>query len=71
IKPKELSVICGLDPEGNKLFKAAADKMHFSARTAHRVLKVARTIADLSAVADIKTEHLAEALQYRLGADAE
>lgn len=71
IKPKELSEICRLDAASRELLKSAADKMHFSARSVHRVLKVARTIADLSDQTNIKAEHLAEALQYRLGTDTE
>lgn len=71
IKPKELSVMCAMDSAALKLLKNAADKMHFSARSVHRILKVARTIADLSSQIHIKEEHLAEALQYRIGIDAE
>jgi magnesium chelatase family protein len=40
-------------------------KMHLSARAFHRLLKLARTIADLAGAADIRAEHVAEALQYR------
>jgi magnesium chelatase family protein len=45
--------------------KAAVGQLQLSARGYHRVLKVARTIADLAGAADIGTPHLAEALQYR------
>ncbi len=43
----------------------AIRKFHLSARAYHRILKVARTIADLEGVAEIQPQHLAEAIQYR------
>jgi len=45
--------------------QAAMRQLHLSARAYHRVLKLARTIADLEGVADIRPAHLAEAIQYR------
>jgi magnesium chelatase family protein len=56
---------CTLDDAGRSLMKAAMNQMQMSARGFHRVLKVARTIADLAGVEAITTTHLAEALQYR------
>jgi magnesium chelatase family protein len=56
---------CALDDAGRSLMKAAMNQMQMSARGFHRVLKVARTIADLAGVEAITTTHLAEALQYR------
>ncbi len=53
------------DAEGQILFKTAMGKLRLSARAYDRILKVSRTIADLDASEDIKTEHLAEAIQYR------
>jgi len=53
------------DAAGAKLLDAAMDRFGLSARTYHRVLKVARTIADLDGNADIAARHIAEALQYR------
>ena len=57
--------MCRLAPEGETLLKIAMQKLDLSARAFDRILKVARTIADLGGKADIKSEHLAEAIQYR------
>lgn len=54
-----------LDEPGHRLLEAAADRLHLSGRAIHRVLRVARTIADLEGAAGIASAHLAEALQYR------
>jgi magnesium chelatase family protein len=63
--PAEVRRYCLLDPEGQQLMKAAMRQLHLSARAYHRVLKLARTIADLEGSDEIKVAHLAEALQYR------
>jgi magnesium chelatase family protein len=65
MKVKQLKVYCVLDDATSELLRQAAQKLSFSARTYHRVLKVARTIADLDAQEAIKPQHIAEALQYR------
>ncbi|HNQ11925.1 MAG TPA: YifB family Mg chelatase-like AAA ATPase [Bacteroidia bacterium] len=62
---KMLQNICSIKPEGTALLKTAMDKLGLSARAYDRILKVSRTIADLSNSTDIETEHLAEAIQYR------
>ena len=62
---KMLKEICVISPVGANLLKAAMEKLNLSARAYDRILKVSRTIADLSASVDIKPEHLAEAIQYR------
>jgi magnesium chelatase family protein len=63
--PKHLGTYCRLDAGGRQLLEAAMGRLGLSARGYDRVLKVARTIADLASVEAIGAEHLAEALQYR------
>ncbi len=65
ISSKQLKEICVITQAGQTLLKAAMDKLNLSARAYDRILKVSRTIADLAQSADIKIEHLAEAIQYR------
>ncbi len=62
---KEIREFCELDSEGQAFMKAAVVKMYLSARSYHRVLKLARTIADLAETDRIEIPHLAEAIQYR------
>jgi len=62
----EVRVHCELDEAGRGLLKAAMQQLNLSARGYHRVLKLARTLADLAGAERIATAHLAEALQYRL-----
>ena len=57
--------LCQIDKAGQTLLKTAMTKLQLSARAYDRILKVARTAADLSASENIKIEHLAEAIQYR------
>jgi len=57
---------CCPDPKGRALLSTAIERLGLSARGYDRVLKVARTIADLAGSAGVNAEHLAEALQYRL-----
>ena len=56
---------CELTPGAERLLGSQMESENLSARAYVRVLKVARTIADLAAAPDIKTEHVAEAIQYR------
>jgi magnesium chelatase family protein len=59
---------CSLDPSGVGVLDAASRRFHLSARSCHRLLRVARTIADLADAERIGVEHLAEAVQFRLEA---
>jgi magnesium chelatase family protein len=60
-----LKKICRIEKAGTAIMKTAMEKLNLSARAYDRILKVSRTIADLDDQEDIKTEHLAEAIQYR------
>ncbi len=63
--PGEVREICQLDEVGRRLVRAAMQQLQMSARAFHRILKLARTIADLAESEKIETAHLAEAIQYR------
>lgn len=62
---QQIESACRLDDSGRQLLEQAIDRLGFSARAYHRVLKVARTIADLAAEEFIRPAHVAEAVQYR------
>ena len=64
-----LETIAQPDGHGQKLLREAAESMHLTARGYHRVLRVARTLADLDGAETIGRLHLAEALSYRALAD--
>ena len=61
----EIDELCAPDAQGIALLQLAITRLNLSARAYHRVLKVARSIADLADSADILTAHIAEAVQYR------
>jgi magnesium chelatase family protein len=63
--PAEVREYYRIDDAGKSLLRAAMQQLHMSARAYHRILKLARTIADLAGNEDIQTTHLAEAIQYR------
>jgi magnesium chelatase family protein len=62
---KQVEAFCQLSPESQKMLQSAMKKLGLSARAYERILKVARTIADLDASPMISTAHLSEAIQYR------
>jgi magnesium chelatase family protein len=61
----EIRQFCKLPEDGQSLMRAAMSQLNLSARAYHRILKLARTIADLAKCEEIQSTHLAEALQYR------
>ena len=67
LSPPEIEQHCVPDAAGEKLLRQAISRLNLSARAYHRVLKVARTIADLAASDAIRSNHIAEAIQYRRG----
>jgi magnesium chelatase family protein len=62
---KDIKQYCALNEESVDLLRAAMNQLHLSARTYNRILKLARTIADLGKSDKISLEHIAEALQFR------
>jgi magnesium chelatase family protein len=60
-----LGRLCALDGAGQRLLAQASERLHLSARSFHRALRVARTIADLDEQQQLSTQHLAEAIGYR------
>ncbi len=65
MQPKDIEKYCQLDEKSLQLIKMAMDKLNLSARAYDRILKVARTIADLDGKEHITTNHISEAIQYR------
>jgi len=65
MRARNIQEICIIDDGGRKLLKMAMERLNLSARAYDRILKVARTIADLEESIEIQNEHLAEAIQFR------
>jgi magnesium chelatase family protein len=65
MRHREIRRFCPLPPEGRDTLRKAVQRLGLSARAYDRILKVSRTIADLSGAEQIRPEHLAEAIQYR------
>ncbi len=63
MRPKDLKTFCHLSDDAQSLLRTAIDQLHLSARAYDRILKLARTIADLEAAEHIGVAHLAEAVQ--------
>lgn len=62
---KQIKTHCALDESGQEMLKMAMNELNFSARAYDRILKVARTIADLDSAEQIQGQHVGEAIQYR------
>ncbi len=69
LAPSEIDGHCALDEPTSKLLAAAITRLGLSGRAHHRILRVARTIADLAGAENISTAHVAEAIGYRKGLD--
>jgi len=65
MKPNDMKIYCRLDEPSGKLLEEAVERLALSARSYHKILKIARTIADLDQNETIETKHIAEAIQYR------
>ena len=65
LTPREMGKHCALDEEGEKLMEQAYHKLHLTARSYHKILKVARTIADMDESENIQPKHIREAIAYR------
>lgn len=65
MQSKDIREYCKLDSAGEELLKMAITKLGLSARAYDRILKVGRTIADMAGSAEIRPEHISEAIQYR------
>ena len=66
IEGRALTRRCALDPAGLRVLDSACRRFHLTARGCHRLMKVARTIADLAGAERVAAEHVAEAVQFRL-----
>ncbi len=62
---RQLRRYCGLDDEGRSLLRAAMDELGLSAQAHDRILRVARTVADLEGSEEIRAEHVVEGISYR------
>ena len=65
LSTKQLDEFCALDDETSRFMQRVATQLGWSARSFHRIIRVARTIADLSGTQDIELTHVSEAIQYR------
>ena len=62
---RQIKRYCNIDEASHRLLETAVDKLGLSARAHNRILKIARTIADIEATPELSERHIAEAVQYR------
>jgi len=62
---RQIRTFCSINADCMRLLESAIEKLALSARAYHRILKIARTLADLAGVESIDRQHIAEAIQYR------
>jgi magnesium chelatase family protein len=67
LEPADIDAHCVPDDEGARMLKRAMSRLAFSARAYHRILKIARSVADLAGAAHVAAAHVAEAIHYRRG----
>ena len=65
MKERNIRKFCEIDGESDRLLETAMEKLGLSARAHSRILKIARTIADVEGSENIRSDHIAEAIQYR------
>jgi magnesium chelatase family protein len=65
MKNRHIKKFCRMDDPSMQILQAAVDRLGLSARAYNRILKIARTIADLESDPEIRSGHIAEAIQYR------
>ena len=65
LTPKLIERFCPLDNESENLLEMAVKELHLSARAYHKIIKLARTIADMAEEKQIHQDHVSEAIQYR------
>src|SRR5256885_16356763 len=63
--PRDIRTFCRVSDGADALLRTAITRLALSARAYHRILKIARTIADLEGAADLQPKHVSEAIQYR------
>ena len=63
--PRDITAFCSVNEASDALLRTAISRLGLSARAYHRIIKIARTIADLEGGGDITTAHISEAIQYR------
>ena len=66
LSPRQLETVCALPADAASLLRRAMEQLGLSARSRARILKLGRTLADLAGSENVRAEHVAEAVQYRV-----